>query len=93
MSRRDGWTALALAAALTVTYSVNGEVLPGNDATANVYFAANLLETGHLSVTASEAPGLFTWQLGPGKESVGPLLGLDTPVAGLPAAALYARAC
>jgi hypothetical protein len=91
MSRRDGWTALALAAALTVTYSVNGEVLPGNDATANVYFAANLLETGHLSVTASEAPGLFTWQLGPGKESVGPLLGLDTPVAGLPAAALYAR--
>lgn len=61
---RDGWVALGLVVALTAIYSSNRELLPGHDASGNVYLAANLLEEGRFSFSASQDPGLFIWTFG-----------------------------
>jgi hypothetical protein len=62
-TRRDGLTALVLAAGLAALYLANLDFLPGNDATPNVYLAAQLLEGEGLSFTPSTAPYLFSWSI------------------------------
>jgi hypothetical protein len=87
--KRDLWISLALAATLTAVYSANGEVLPGNDATGSVYLAANLLEEGRVSFSASRDPRLFSWTLPDGTDVR--LASLDQPVLGVPARDLRAE--
>jgi hypothetical protein len=88
--RRDAAIAAAVALTLTVVYSANGEVLPGNDATGNAYLAANLLEEGRFSFSVSRDPWLFDWVF---QQEAAPVrfFGWDDPVRGVPARKLYAE--
>lgn len=53
----------AIIAILLGAYHFNGDVLPGKDATANVYLSVSLLEQGNLSYEPLEFPFLFqTWR-------------------------------
>lgn len=90
--RRDAVRAAALALALALAYSANRDFLPGNDATPNVYLAAQVLDGGGLSFTPSGAPHLFYWTLRTGGQpSPQRLLDLDGPLLGAPARDLYRR--
>jgi len=84
--------AVGIFAALLALYSANGEVLPGHDATPNVYLAAAILDEGRLGFTPSRLPRLFTWELA---TASGPrrlrLLDLSEDVNGRDAASLYAE--
>ena len=89
---RDPLRAAALALALAIVYCANGDFLPGNDATPNVYLAAQVLNGGGLSFTPSRAPHLFDWTFRtPSGPSVLGILDLDQPVSGMPARDLYRR--
>jgi hypothetical protein len=92
VGRRDGIAALALAAILVAAYLANGEVLPGNDATANVYLAAEVVETGRFSFSPSRTPWMFPWRL---ETRDGPvrlrIFDLSLPVGGAPAAEWRAK--
>jgi hypothetical protein len=61
--RRDAAVAAGLAAVLLVAYSANGEVLPGNDATASVRTAVTLLQERRMAFTPSSDPDLFEWKV------------------------------
>jgi hypothetical protein len=50
---------LAIIISLVVIYHLNGDVLPGNDATPNIYLSVSLLEDGNLSYEPLEFPSLF----------------------------------
>lgn len=72
---REAGVALALAGLLSAVYLINGEFLPGNDATANVYGAVNLLENGSFLFSASGTPWMFDWRLGKDRgETPAPIL-------------------
>ena len=92
LGRRDGLAALSLAATLLVAYLANGEVLPGNDATANVYLAAEILETGNATFSPTRTPWMFQWRA---QTRDGPvwlrIFDLDLPIGGTPALELRAR--
>ena len=92
LGRRDGLAALSLVAALLVAYLANGEILPGHDATANVYLAAEILETGSVTFSATRTPWMFHWRA---ETRDGPvrlrIFDLDLPVGGTPARELRAR--
>jgi len=89
---RDAVRAAALALGLALAYSANGDFLPGNDATPNVYLAAQVLNGGGLSFTPSGAPHLFEWTLRtPAGPSYHRVRDLDERVAGSPARDLYRR--
>jgi len=50
-------------AALLAVYHLNGDFLPGNDATPNVYLPVSLLNEGNLTFSPPEAPFMFHWAL------------------------------
>ncbi|MDW8036720.1 MAG: hypothetical protein RMI90_01620, partial [Thermoguttaceae bacterium] len=58
-------TAVGLTAAMLVLYHANGDFLPGNDATANLYLPVNLLRGRGLSFQPQETPHMFIWHLRP----------------------------
>ena len=86
----DHRIALGLIVGLVILYCANGDVLPGNDATPNVYLALNVLQAGRLSFTPSRMPWLFDWQLRRQGTSLRPLFDLQTHIAEVEAAQLYA---
>jgi hypothetical protein len=92
LGRRDGIAALALAAILATAYLANGEILPGNDATASVYLAAEVVETGRFSFSPSRTPWMFPWRLetldGPVRLRI---FDLSLPVGGGPASEWWAK--
>lgn len=92
ITRRDGIASLAIVAALLFAYLANGEILPGNDATANVYLAAEILETGSVTFSPTRTPWMFHWRAEtPGGPVRLRIFDLDLPVGGTPARELYAR--
>lgn len=92
LTRRDGIASLLLAAVLLAAYLANGEILPGNDATANVYLAAEILETGSVTFSPTRTPWMFHWKA---ETRDGPvrlrIFDLDLPVGGTPARELRTR--
>lgn len=92
ITRRDGIAALAIVASLLVAYLANGEILPGQDATANVYLAAEILEDGNVTFSPTRTPWMFHWRV---ETRDGPvrlrIFDLDLPVGGMPARELRAR--
>ena len=57
--------AVGLAVVMLVVYHANGDFLPGNDATANLYLPVNLLRGRGLSFQPDEMPQMFLWHLRP----------------------------
>ncbi len=55
--------ALALLGGMLGLYHVNGDFLPGNDATANLYLSLNLLQGRGLSFRPEAMPQMFIWQV------------------------------
>ncbi len=86
----DRRLALGIATALTVIYSINGQTLPGNDATPSVYLAANIVQEGRTSFTPSRDPWLFKWRIRPQGAIVGPLFSMQATIGGIEAGRLYA---
>ena len=58
-------TAVGLTLAMLALYHANGDFLPGNDATANLYLPVNLLRGRGLSFRPEEMPQMFIWHLCP----------------------------
>ncbi|HOM15859.1 MAG TPA: glycosyltransferase family 39 protein [Thermoguttaceae bacterium] len=56
---------LGLALGMLVLYHANGDFLPGNDATANLYLPVNLLRGRGLSFQPAETPQMFLWRIEP----------------------------
>lgn len=82
--------ALGIAALLFLVYQLNGDVLPGHDATANVYLSVSLLEHGNLSYSPLEFPFLFgKWKI-PGSKMGGKVsrLKAGSTIKGMPVEAL-----
>lgn len=92
LGRHDGLSAFSLVAVLLAAYLANGEVLPGNDAVASVYLAAEILETGNVTFSPTRTPWMFHWRA---ETRDGPvwlrIFDLDLPVGGTPARELRAR--
>ncbi len=53
---------------MLIVYHANGDFLPGNDATANLYLPLNLLRGRGLSFQPAEMPQMFIWHLRPPAE-------------------------
>ncbi len=93
MKRRwpaDRWIGAALTLTLAAVYVADGGFVWGNDATANVYLAANLVEHGRLSFAPSRDPWLFEWRFPSETSPPFRLFSLRAPVRGVEARALYA---
>jgi hypothetical protein len=59
--RREWAIAAGLLCAVLAIYELNGDFLPGNDATPNLYLTANILDGGGLAFAPSRWPSMFLW--------------------------------
>lgn len=65
-SRWQRWAlSLGLTVAMVAIYHVNGDFLPGNDATPNLYLPINLLQGRGLSFRPEDMPQMFIWEIHP----------------------------
>lgn len=62
---RRGAVGLGLMVGMLALYHANGDFLPGNDATANLYLPVNVLRGRGLSFQPEQMPQMFLWQLQP----------------------------
>jgi hypothetical protein len=60
---RDCALAAALCLGFLLLYHANGDFLPGNDATANLFLPLGVLHDGSLSFTPERMPQMFIWRL------------------------------
>jgi hypothetical protein len=85
---RDWAIAAGLLLGLLGLYHLNGDFLPGNDATPNVYLPLQVLGDGSLSFTPEGSPSMFMWTLhGSGTERVVRVRSWDQPADAADAAA------
>jgi hypothetical protein len=82
----SGWSA-AVAVCLIVgflgLYHLNGDFLPGHDATPNIRLALNVLEGHGLSFTPAQAPSMYQWVASrAGKSHVVPIDSWDQAING-----------
>jgi len=56
-------TAALVFVGLLAVYLINGDFLPGDDATPNVYLPVSILNEGNLTCTPAEMPFMFHWAL------------------------------
>lgn len=90
LHRADAVIAAALVAAIAAVYLANGDVLPGNDATPNLYLAARIIEGQGLTFTPSSSPYLYDWTLpGRGGQARGRINDLDQPAGSTTPRELY----
>jgi len=61
--RRRGTQAALIFSVLLFAYLANGEILPGQDATANVRLAAKVVSKRQLVFTPEDEPFMFQWHL------------------------------
>ena len=60
---RDWAIAVGLLLGFLALYHLNGDFLPGNDATPNVCLPVGVLRDGSLAFTPEQWPSMFTWTL------------------------------
>ncbi len=62
-AKSHGLLAAVVFAALLGVYLSNGDFLPGDDATPNVYLPVSILSEGNLTFSPAEMPFMFHWAL------------------------------
>lgn len=84
MTRLDRLTAIGLFLLAIAVYAANRSVLPGRDTAGTMHIASQIVSSGRLTLTPSEAPRKFLWADSSGAPVPMPPASMDVMVEGKP---------